>query len=113
MKDMHLQLVQKDTKTYTIRLTKNGVAENISGWKLYFTVKTDFNDADSAALISKDVTFPNNAESIAGIGYLSLTSSETNIAIGEYWYDMKFIATNYRETFLRGQINLVPSIRVS
>lgn len=112
MKELNIQLVKKDTKTYTIRLTKNGMAENISGWTLYFTVKADFNDADSAAIISKNTIFPSNAESIAGIGYLSLTSAETDVAIGEYFYDMKFVDVNYRETFLRGQINIIPSVRV-
>ncbi len=113
MKDIHLEIVQKDTKTYTIRLTKNGVAQDISGWSLYFTVKSDFNDADSAALISKNVIFPHNTESENGVGYLELTSSETNIAIGQYWYDMKFIDVGYRETFTRGHLCIVPSIRVS
>jgi hypothetical protein len=112
MKNLNLQIVKKDTKTFTIRLTRSGVAVDISGWYLYFTVKSDFNDDDSSALISKNTLFPTNAESQAGIGYLELSSSETNIAMGEYYYDMKFIDTNYRETFLRGKLTILPSIRV-
>jgi hypothetical protein len=112
MKTLNLQIVKKDTKTFTIRLSRSGVAVDISGWYLYFTAKTDFNDLDASAVISKNTLFPANAESQAGIGYLELSSTETNITIGEYVYDMKFIDTNYRETFLSGKLNIIPSIRL-
>lgn len=113
MKQLTLNLVKKDTKQYTFKLTRNGVAEDISGWQLYYTVKVDFNDVDLSAKILKNVTFPNNAESQAGIGYLNLTSTETDIPVGEYFYDFKFIDTNYRETFLRGKLEVIPTIRTA
>jgi len=113
MKELNLQLVRKDSKTYEFRLVRNEVPVNISGWSLYFTVKSDFNDVDEEALILKNVLFPTNSESLLGIGYLSLTSAETSIDVGEYYYDMKFIDTNYRETFMRGKLVVVPSIRIS
>lgn len=113
MKTVNLCIVKKDTKVYTIVLKQNGVAVNISGWQLYFTVKSDPNDADSSALLSKNVTFPSNTDSQNGIGYLSLTSIDTNIAVGEYYYDAKFIDTDFRQTFLTGKLVIVPSIRTS
>jgi hypothetical protein len=113
MKELNLQLVKKDTKTYTVRLRQNNLPVDISGWYLYFTVKADFNDADSSALISKSVLFPNNSDSENGIGYLSLSSTETNLSIGEYFYDMKFVDTDYRETFLRGKLIILPSVRLA
>jgi hypothetical protein len=113
MKELNRQIVCKDTKTYTFRLTRNGLPVNISGWYVYFTVKADWNDADSSALISKSYQFPSNSESIGGVGYLALTSADTNITIGEYVYDFKFVDTNYRETFQRGHLNIIPSARIS
>jgi len=113
MKEINLELVKKDSKTFEFRLTRNGAAQPINGWFVYFTVKADFNDADVAALITKSYQFPNNSESTNGIGYLALTSSETNIASGEYWYDMKFVDGSYRETFVRGRLNVLPSIRIA
>jgi len=113
MKDINLELVKKDSKTFEFRLTRNGAAQPINGWYIYFTVKSDFNDADSAALITKSYQFPNNAESTSGVGYLALTSTDTNIAIGEYIYDMKFVDGSYRETFIRGHLNVIPSIRIA
>jgi hypothetical protein len=111
MNNVELQIVQKDTKTYTINVKRNGVGVSIVGWSIYFTVKTSFEVSDASALISVTVVFPNNAESLVGVGYLPLTSTNTNIAIGTYVYDMKFVDTGYRETFLRGKINIVPSAR--
>jgi len=113
MKDINLEIVRKDTKNYRVILKRDGIAVDISGWTVYFTVKNDFNDADSVALISKNYLMPNNSDSQAGIGYLPLSSSDTNIAIGEYVYDMKFINTNYVETFARGKLLIIPSIRIN
>jgi len=113
MKEINLELVKKDSKTFEFRLTRNGIAQPINGWYVYFTVKSDFNDVDSSALITKSYQFPNNSESTSGIGYLALTQTDTNIAIGEYYYDMKFVDGSYRETFVRGKLTVLPSIRIA
>lgn len=113
MREINLQVVAKDTKTYTLRLKRNDVAVDISGWSLYFTAKTDFNNLDSVAKISKNVVFPSNAESEAGIGYLTLTSADTDLDVGEFYYDAKFIDTGLRCTFMRGKLIIVPSIRLA
>ena len=113
MKELNLQLVRKDSKTYEFRLVRNEVPENISGWFVYLTVKNDWNDLDSAAIITKTVQFPTNAESASGVGYLSLSIAETTVPIGEYYYDFKFVDGTYRETFLRGKMVVVPSIRLA
>ena len=111
MKEINLQVVSKDTKTYTIRLKRNGVAVDISGWSLAFTAKLDFNDSDSNALINKNILFPSNTDSEAGIGYLTLSSSDTDLPVGELYYDAKFIDIDLRVTFMRGKLIILPSIR--
>jgi len=108
-----LTLIQKDTKTYKFDIKRNGVPTDISGWTVYFTVKSSYEDLDANAIITKDYTFPSNESSEAGIGYLALTSDETDVGIGNFVYDMKFIDTSYRETFLLGKINIIPSARLS
>ena len=111
MNEINLQLIQKDTKTWPITIARqDGTHPNISGWVIKFSIKTDFNDLDESAIFLKSVTLPSNVESENGIGYLHLTSSETDIVLGEYYYDMKFIATGYRETFIRGKLNIIPTI---
>lgn len=111
MKEINLQIVSKDTKVYTIRLKRSDVAVNISGWTLTFVAKVDFNDLDSAAVINKTILFPTNAESASGIGYLTLSSAETNLSVGEFYYDCKFLDTDLRVTFMRGKLVIIPSIR--
>jgi len=114
MKTVDLQLVKKDTKTYTVTITNGGVAVDISGWSLYFTVKSNYEDIDADAIITKNIVFPANASSVAGIGYLPLTMDDTDVALGNYKYDMKLIdGTTSRETFLRGKYNIIPSARLS
>ena len=113
MKQTNLEIVRKDSKTYVLLVKRNGVAEDISGWVLTFYVKTDFNDLDAAALIAKSITFPSNTDSQNGIGYLALTSTDTNIALGEFYYDAKLIDGTNRETFLQGMLQIVQTIKAS
>jgi hypothetical protein len=113
MKEVNLEIIKRDTKNYTLRLTRNGVAVDISGWYVYLTAKSDYNDLDASAVLSKNVLMPSNPESVAGIGYLPLTSAETNLTVGTYYYDIKFVDTNYRETFISGKLIILPSIRAN
>ena len=113
MNNVDLALVKSDTKTYTLTIKNDGVAVDISGWSLYFTVKDDYEDLDADAIITKNVVFPANASSIAGIGYLPLTSIDTDVALGNYKYDMKLIDNDSQETFMRGKYNIVPTARLS
>lgn len=74
---------------------------DISGRTLWFTVKSDYNDPDIAKLVQASVTFPANADSIAGIGWLFVPHTETeNLTIGEeVWCD-------FQQTFTDEQGNL-------
>ena len=101
---LDLEVIQTDTKTYKFTVTKDGAVEDISGDKLFFTVKNKLTDADSAAIISKTVTCPNNTASQAGIGYITLTSTDTNVASGNYSYDIKYQqGTSLRKTVVSGK----------
>jgi hypothetical protein len=113
MKDTNLSIVSKDSKNYIVRVNRNNVPIDISGWYLTFTAKVDFNDLDTVAVINKTILFPTNSESANGIGYLSLTSSDTNLSVGEFFYDAKFLDTDLRVTFLRGKLIILPSIRLN
>jgi len=113
MRTVDLLAVKKDSKTYTLTITDEGVAVDISGWSVYFTVKSSYEDADASAIITKNVTFPSNASSVAGIGYLPLSSTDTNVALGNYYYDIKLINGADRSTFLRGKYNIIPTARIA
>lgn len=65
----------------------DGVAINITGYTIFFTVKANINDADADALISKNITSHSNPS--GGITYLTLTDADTDVAVGQYPYDFK------------------------
>ena len=53
----------------------------------YFTVKINKDDADASALITKSWT--SHTDATAGITSLELTTTESNIAVGTYFYELK------------------------
>lgn len=67
---------------------ENGQAINLTGCTVFFTVKDNYTSTDdSAALISKTVTshtFP-----LLGQTSISLTSTDTNLAEADYYYDFQ------------------------
>ena len=104
-----LEAVQTETKYYQVDVTDDSnVAIDISGYKLFFTVKRSLNDSDTNALIKKTITCPNDTNSQAGHGFISLSYSDTNITSGNYYYDI-FIQSPgiaLRKPILRGKYKI-------
>jgi hypothetical protein len=109
MKEISLELIQGDTKNWKIQIRQNNLPVNISGWLIFFTAKTDYNVSDEDATISVTYTVPNNVEAQDGITYLVLTSEDTDVAVGTYFYDIKYQGTE-RVTIVRGNLNIIPTI---
>ena len=74
--------------TITI-VDEDSVAYDITGMTVFFTVKklTDNTSVDTAALITKDITTHSDAAN--GVTTLSLTAIQTNIAVGDYKWDLR------------------------
>jgi len=67
---------------------ENGTAINITGYTVFFTVKSDLTaTTDTGALISKTVT--GHSSPTTGQTTVSLTSTDTNLAEGNYYYDFQ------------------------
>lgn len=66
-----------------------GVVINITGWKLYFTVKASINDLDVAALIQVNTTAGDDGDDdvLNGVMHLKVTSAETDVLEDLYHYD--------------------------
>jgi hypothetical protein len=109
MKEVPLELIQGDTKVWKIQIRQNNVSVDISGWLIFFTAKTDYAVLDTDAAIAITMTVPSNVDSQNGIAYLELSSDDTNIDIGEYYYDIKYQSTE-RITIVRGHLTIVPTI---
>lgn len=71
---------------------------DISQRTLIFTIKSDYNDPDTEKLGQARVTFPANADSVNGIGYLFVPHTETEaLPIGEaVWCDFQQTFTDAR-----------------
>lgn len=75
---------------YTLNLTfrtSAGAVINITGYTIFMTVKAEKTDLDAAALISKTVT--NHSDPTNGITAIALSSSDTNVTPGTYFYDIQ------------------------
>ncbi len=79
------------TYARTIQYKEDGVAANITGSTILFTVKaaeSDLDSTDSTALVQKDVTVHTNPT--AGISTITLNPSDTrDIEPGNYYYSIK------------------------
>ena len=82
-------LIEKrgDTQTYTLYFCdEDGAREDITGWTVFFTVKTKSSDVDASAIISKTVTTHTDATN--GETQISLTSTDL-ATVGRYIYDVQ------------------------
>jgi hypothetical protein len=66
----------------------DGVAIDITGWTIFFTIKKKKSDTDDQAVISKTITTFDDPTS--GIASVTLTSTETYNLDGTYFYDFQF-----------------------
>jgi len=83
-----LIIQQKTTKTYQLKFRENGVGVDITGWTVFFTVKSGMADADADAKISKTITTHTNPT--AGETDIVLSSSDYDkTPPGSYVYDIK------------------------
>lgn len=67
--------------------TDAGVAINITGWTIFFTVKESKDDTDAEALIQKNVTVHTSPET--GLTDIVLTATDTRPCAGNYFYDIQ------------------------
>ncbi len=74
------------TPGWYLRFTKNGSAEDITGWTIYLTVKEHMQDEDVDAIITKDITTHENPT--GGITLIELTTVDTD-RTGSNYYDIK------------------------
>ena len=90
-----INIIRSNTKNFTITFKdSNGDAIDITGYTVWFTVRSTIPSTsvtdDTGAIIaikqeSGDLTDPTN-----GITQFTLTSSNTNIDTGTYYYDIQY-----------------------
>ncbi len=76
-----LQMFRGDDKTIDLHFTKNGVAQDISNWMIFFTAKRKLADTDAQAIMRKnnitmsDVTITNGPQ---GLATVSIAPADTS-----------------------------------
>jgi hypothetical protein len=103
-----------DTKEYPFAFTFGGAPVDISGKKLYFTVKTDIADADGAAVLTKVLGPFTGPEAVAGTGTLVLTSTDTNALLGKYVFDFELrdetVSPHHVTTLAKGNLTVLADV---
>ncbi len=86
----NITIYRGDDVTFQITFKDNsGTAVDITGATLYFTAKTNNDDADGSAVIQSSnstLSDPSN-----GIGEAVLSNSDTDVTPGKYFYDIQII----------------------
>ena len=81
-----MTLYKNKSKSFSVAILDSaGVAQDLSGFKLIFTVRPSVDDV-ATAVISKEAVIATPA---SGIGVFSLTPSDTNVTLGDYVYDIQ------------------------
>lgn len=88
-----IKIIRGDDTTITVTFKdSDGVAIDITGATVFFTVKSDIKDVDGSALISKDIT--SHSDPVNGITEVVLTNADTTIDTGTHLWDLQIKYTN-------------------
>ena len=100
-----------DNKSYTLAFTDAaGDPIDITGWKMYFTMKRNPNHSDDQAPIRVDVTAHDDPAN--GLTSFNLTNAQTYLLMpGTYYYDIQVKkAENDILTIVSGEIIVLADI---
>ena len=107
MAQRKLSLVRGDSQDYTLTIkNSSGVPYCLKNWKIYFTLKTNYDLPDSQASLQKTVTtFADTTSGTSGIAVISLDPTDTvNLEPGEYDFDIQAVTSeNKNYTLMRGK----------
>ena len=78
-----------NTNNFTVTIEYNGVAINITNDTVRFMVKENIDDTDAQAVIN--VTADVVTQGANGIAIFNLTSAQTDIDPGNYWYEISWL----------------------
>lgn len=107
-------IMRGDARNYKFTfIDAAGQPIDISNTTMWSTLKVAQSDPDSEAVLQKSVTFPADAESQAGRGYLPWLKSDTESFEpgSKYWYDFQWVrAPEEVHTMAWGQIKILQDV---
>ena len=104
-----LELYRKSTKAYELQFMKDGAGIDITDWTVYFTIKGNVDDDDDDAELRKSVT--SHSEPTSGKTLIELTTSDTDIDKGNYYYSIDYKDDEGNEDVLfQGRITILEPV---
>jgi len=105
-----LEITKKTTRIYELTFKKNGVYQDITDWTVYFTAKSNMNDSDANAKISKTIT--SHSDPKKGKTLITLEAIDTNIDAGNYYFSVDWKDDDDQEgVFCQGKLKIIESVR--
>lgn len=107
-----LKLKQFETWTQIIYMKQDGLAVDITDWTFTFIAKSKMSDVDGSAVITKTVTTHSDAAN--GETTIELTSTDTDVAVGNYYYQIEFTSDDSsRKVVMEGRITIEKNLQDS
>lgn len=101
-----------DTVSYNFTFKDaDGLPIDISATKLWFTIKKDPTYPDNSAALQESVTFPSDADSVAGLGSITIAASVTALLSPiQYYYDFQWVEGANVVTLTTGTVTILQDI---
>lgn len=99
--------VRGDSWSRTLQFKNSGGSPiDITGWTVFFTVKSSPGSRDEDAVLQKTVTSHTNAT--GGLSAISCTAADTDNLQGDYYFDIQIKKSDGSiKTYLYGQIKFL------
>lgn len=110
-----IEIIKRDTQVWTVKFTdENGSPIDLTGATVWFTAKK-YNklsiDNDINKVIQKVITTHTNPT--AWITTIELSSTDTDIAAGEYWYDIQLTNAWSVQSIKKWILQVIQDVTVS
>lgn len=112
-KRVNLIRSQSSTLGYEICFTEDEVGFDITHYKVYFTLKTNKEDADSAAVVNKTVT--SHSDTANGETIIEFAPADTADLLGNYYYSIEYKDTenNTEDVLFEGRMTITKTTRIT
>ena len=107
-----ITIVKGTDASIKMTFTRNGVAFNLTGYTVLFTVKKvdDVGVADEDAVITKNIT--THTTPASGITTITLLNTETDIPVGKYYWDARLLKDGVVTSTMFDDLEIVQNITI-
>ena len=103
-----ITMYRGDTNAITVAVTnEDGTAFDLTGYTMRLTVKDKSADPDTEALIQKTGVI---ADPVTGIGIINLETSDTDLDIKEFIYDVQITSTTTNYTVIKDIFEIINDV---